>query len=684
MYTSTAFFGILIKQSTAAFFQQHFFDDISVKTYVPDITPPAVIAATANDSKQLDILFNEPVSPTSVMPLSNYLGSNGIGVPVSATIDVLNASLVHLVFATDFPNGISCNLTVNGIMDLAGNELFNATASFSYYRAQQYDVIIDEVMADPNPSALLPPVEWIEIKNCSTQPINLQGWKITDEAAAGGLIPYCILQPDSFLILCSSSSAALLSIYGQTQGVSNFPSLNDEMDNLILSNGIGTIIHAINYSNDWYKNELKKNGGWSLEMIDTRMPCTGISNWKASAAIEGGTPAKKNAVAEINSDDSAPKLLSAYTLDSLHIVLVFDEPIEILRASEKMNYLISDGIGVPASAPAEKPTFNKVIITLDIPLQRNKVYTITVSNLTDCAGNLIGSRNAVKVGMNDVAASGDIVINEILFNPPVSGKDYVEIYNRSKRIVNLKQLFIANRNSTGVISSIVPFSTEDHLLFPQEYTVVTEDAGFVKKSFLAKNQDAVVEVSVMPSFNDDKGDVVVLNAAGEIIDEVKYQDDWHFELLNNTEGVALERINSFGISQSKDNWHSASSGAGFGTPTYKNSQSNAANGSGGEIKVSPEIVSPNNDGLDDYATISYQFKEPGYVMNITIYDAAGRAVSLVQQNALCGTSGSFKWAGLGDKSKKLAAGIYIVFTEIFTSKGLKKHFKNVLVVAGNN
>jgi len=50
------------------------------------------------------------------------------------------------------------------------------------------------------------------------------------------------------------------------------------------------------------------------------------------------------------------------------------------------------------------------------------------------------------------------LFNEILFNPSSDGVDYVEIYNRSTNIIDLKQLYIANRSSTGVISSIMQLS----------------------------------------------------------------------------------------------------------------------------------------------------------------------------------------------------------------------------------
>lgn len=197
------------------------------------------------------------------------------------------------------------------------------------------------------------------------------------------------------------------------------------------------------------------------------------------------------------------------------------------------------------------------------------------------------------------------------------------------------------------------------------------------------NPDAFVEVS-MPSYNDDKSNVVILNEQGKITDELLYSDKWHFKLLDNKEGVALERIDYDAATQNEDNWHSAASSVGYGTPTYKNSQYRIDMQVQGDIAVSPEIVSPDNDGMDDFATIDYSFPSPGYVANITIFDANGRAVRYLQRNALCGTKGSFRWDGLGEKFQKLAVGIYIIYTEVFNLDGKKKQFKNTIVLARRN
>ena len=550
--------------------------------------------------------------------------------------------------------------------------------------ANRYDIVIDELMADPTPQVALPNNEWIELRNTSSTAFNLLGWRIGDATGQSGTMPSFNLLPDSFVIVCTASAVAAMSVYGPTISVTSFPSLDNTGDVLYLRSPQNRIIHSVSYTDAWYQNELKKDGGWTLEMIDTKNPCSGFTNWKASADTKGGTPAKKNSVDAVNADAQAPQLLRAFATDSVNISLVFDEPLDSLKAATAASYNISDGIGIPQSAIAVAPTFDKVTLRLNTLLVRNKVYTITVSAVTDCKGNIIGTKNNARLGLSALADSLDLVINEILFNPKSNGTDYVEIYNRSNKIIDLKQIYIANRNSTGVISSIKQLSADNYLLFPQDFMVITEDPVIVKRDFITQNMDAFVTVASMPSFNDDEGDVIILNAQGKIIDELKYDEKWHFKLIDNREGVALERIDYNAGTQNEENWHSAATSVGYGTPTYKNSQYRLDLQVQGIITVSPEIVSPDNDGMDDFATIDYSFPSPGYVANITIFDANGRPVRYLQRNALCGIKGNFRWDGLGEKFQKIPVGIYVIFTEVFNLDGKKKKFKNTIVLARRN
>lgn len=561
-------------------------------------------------------------------------------------------------------------------------KLFLILFFFPFYLSAQnrYDVVIDEIMADQTPQIGLPSNEWIELKNVSASPINLQNWRIGDATAQSGPMPNFILQPDSFVIVSTGSALAAMQIYGRVISVTSFPSLDNDGDQLYLKSNTGLTIHAVTYSLSWYQNAVKSDGGWTLEMIDTKNPCSGISNWKASTDPRGGSPGIKNSVDAVNNDQSIPSIKNAYTIDNLNIVIVFDEPVDSLKGATVANYSIDGSLSIQ-SATSMSPLFDKVQLRLATAMQANIVYTITVNNVTDCKNNSIGSKNKVKIGLPVDAAAMEMVINEILFNPKSGTSDYIEFYNRSDKIFDANKLYVANRNSSGAISSAKLISVIPYYIFPDDYIVVTEDAVNLPLNYMVQDPDAVFVVSSMPSFPDDQGDVILLNLQGAVVDEVKYKDDWQFALIANPDGVSLERIDPDGISQEATNWHSAASTAGYGTPTYKNSQYKLLQSINATIEITPKVFSPDNDGRDDIATIQYKTTEPGYVANITIYDANGRPVRNLVKNATLGLQGYWVWDGLDDKKLKLPVGTYILFTDIFNLNGKKESFKNVVVLA---
>lgn len=679
-FLTSSFFGIMVKQSTASFFQKHFFDDIIIANYVPDTTPPAITSVTATDANTLEILFNEPVDKTTAEDINNY-NVNNVGKPATAVADASNPALVRLSFATAFGSSVNYAIAVNGIKDMAGNILNNGASNFTWYVAGIYSVVIDEIMADPTPQVGLPNAEWIELKNTTPVAINLQGFRIGKPSGVSGAMPSFLLQPDSFVIVTTSSQVAALSAFGRTISVTSFPSLSNDADNIFLQSNTGATMHVVNYTSAWYNNVVKADGGWSLEMIDTKNPCTGAANWKASVDAKGGTPGIKNSVDAVNTDDNAPGLLRAFAVDSITLRLYFDEALDAATAGSSSNYTVSDGIGSPASVTVDQLTFDKATIVLNSPVQSGKIYTVSATGVSDCSGNAIGSSNSARVALARQADSLDIIINEVLFNPRPSGVDYVEIYNRSNKVIDLAGISIANRSSTtGSIGTPVKLSQENYLFFPGDFMALTTEPQTVAQQYTVKYPGALQAVS-LPSLPDTKGSVLILNNQGSITDQLDYNYQWHFALLDNEEGVSLERIDYNRPTNDASNWTSAASTAGFGTPGYVNSQLRAGLQPQGEITVNPRMFSPDNDGYEDFALVEFKFPEPGYVANITIYDAAGRPVRVLQRNTTCASSGSFRWDGLNDKQQVVPVGTYVIYTDIFNLKAQKKQFKNTVTVA---
>jgi hypothetical protein len=487
--------------------------------------------------------------------------------------------------------------------------------------------------------------------------------------------------PDSFVVICPTSALMAFASFGSAIGVSNFPSLNNDEDVVSLLSPEGKLIHAINYKNSWFNNAVKSDGGWSLEMIDTQHPCLGQSNWKASMDPNGGTPSKRNSVYGITTDIVPPALLRSFVQDSITIVAVFDETLDSNAAIEPSHYRLDHEHGLPVKVSVLPPLYIAIQLQFSQPLQANIIYQLTVNGITDCSNNMIGQMNFSRVGIGSMADSLDLVVNEILFNPLPNGYDYVEFYNRSEKIIDASHLYIANRSATGTISSPKQICTYPYLVFPGDYMVVTENIAEVQHQYLTRIPNLMIEMNALPSFPDDKGVVILMNELGEKIDELDYDEQWQFPLVSNRQGVALERIDAFAATQLRSNWTSAAFTAGYGTPTYQNSQSKSSIQTNGSINIDPITFSPDNDGYHDICYINYEMKEANYVANIRIYDINGNEIRRLYNNVSLSQKGYLSWDGLGDNNKPLAAGVYIIYCAVFNLQGKTKIYKNAVTLA---
>lgn len=545
----------------------------------------------------------------------------------------------------------------------------------------RFSVVIDELFPDPSPAVGLPGYEFVELKNISSQAISLHHWKLSDGSSTATIQAAITLAPDSFLIVCPNAAVPFYQPYGATIGVSNFPSLNNDGDVISLYAADGTLVHTVTYTLSFYKNDIKKEGGWTLEMIDTRNPCAGLSNWTASSHPQGGTPGKRNAADAVNTDETPPALIRTYTINDHTIVAVFDEPVDSSSAAQPENYSLNNGVGNPALVSIPHPISAEVHLHFAQPLQPNTIYQLSAQHITDCAGNAISAFNSARAGLPQPAATMDVVINELLFNPPSGGFDYAELYNSSNTIVSLDQLYLAGRNSVGALVQATRLAATPVLLFPGDYVAFTESEDWLRKNYVVRDHASIRQLSSLPSLPDDKGTLVLTNMQGGIVDELQYDHKWHFALLGREEGVALERINYNDSTNSPHNWTSAATSAGYGTPGYQNSQFRADLMPRAEVSIFPTLFSPDNSGGDDFVTIQCTLNDPGYVINIIVFDVRGRPVRRLIRNALAGTRASFRWDGLDDNRTRLPRGPYIIFTEIFNTTGNVQRIKKVVTLA---
>ena len=504
----------------------------AVYSTTPDTTAPALILVQAIDSLHIQVCFSEAMDANQIKSQINYNFSSFSGNLISV---VPNAALTcaDITLSSPLISQQSYTLTINGMTDCSGNALLLGTGSFIYFaptKARSKEIVITEIYSSPNSVSPLPNVEYLELYNRSSSPVNLNDWSLGDDVATiTANLPAFILYPDSFLVVCSTANASLFSATTPVLGISSFPSLNNTGDHIFLRNNQGNLIDDVNYNDTWYRNNSKKQGGWSLELIDAEFVCNNAFNWTASKDLNHGTPGAINSVKGVFSDTQAPELLRAIVTSNSSIKLFFSESVNRAALVDPASYSFSNGVSLNASTFfTVNEDSTEVNIVLPLVLQPQIIYTIKLSSaVSDCSGNEIAADNYANFGMWEEPEKNDVVINEVLSDPITGGSDYIEIYNRSNKIIDLSQLILSSKDTlTNELKSLSTIAVEGYLLMPKSYLLLSENIGWVKQQYGTQNPKGFWQMLSIPSLNISDGTIVLSTPQQKIIDDLHYYESW--------------------------------------------------------------------------------------------------------------------------------------------------------------
>ena len=260
-------------------------------------------------------------------------------------------------------------------------------------------------------------------------------------------------------------------------------------------------------------------------------------------------------------------------------------------------------------------------------------------------------------------------------DPFPGGAEYIELYNRSDRELDLSEVSIAIRREDGSLRNRCLLASGELFLEKEGYLVLTKERYGVIDFYETRNDFAIREVS-LPILNNVSADVVLLCGKEDlVIDEVSYSHQWHVAAIKEQKGVALERINPDSDSNDSRNWTSAAQTAGYGTPGLQNSQYALLS----ELEVLLVEKPLYRHETDDYL-IRYVTDSPEYSCRIAIYDLSGRRVALLKDNDTLGSSGEFVWDGKGGDGSDLRPGLYIFYAQLYHPEGKTKKFKCAFLV----
>lgn len=646
-------------------------DDIILNgEFVQDNTPPAVSEADFASNTSVILCLDESFSAL-MLSVENYLLEPAGQKPHS--VSVLPGNRLRLDFSDPLQNKTGYSLKIDTLMDLAGNVSAAVSVDLMLSYPEPGDIIISEFMPDPYPPVELGS-EYIEIFNRSEYTINISSLSLICGTSELRLPAYKLKGGES-LAFCDKEDTGVFDSSDNITGLDAFPVLNNNSGMLLLVDTLSYTIHGIEYSEGWGNDQLKSEGGWSLEIIDTAYPFSGSENWEYSINRRGGTPGTANSVSASNIDIRMPEVSAIFPADNRTVNIIFSEPVSgILEAGT--DELIQN-IAIESIVKKDS-LWRSYILKLADSLAHGKIYTALLGGVRDFAGNPL-YHCCPDFGLTEQTLPGDIVINEVLFDAIIPEEEYFELYNSSGKILDIYDLQAVSLNlQGGDTGRPVLLSESSRCFMPGSYFAFTLSKESVLSRYFSSERTCIVEAPRMPVLYSDRGSLLLYSRSLSLIDEATYSKDFHFDLISGTKGVSLERIDPGEPGNIRYNWHSASGMVGWGTPGMVNSAAfNEENIESEDLVFSSSRISPDGDGFEDILKVSFNPGEGTSIVDVLIYSDSGIPVNRLISNYIAYGSSSFYWNGLDHYGNALPDGLYIVFVRSRGEAGRLKHWKKV-------
>jgi hypothetical protein len=638
-----------------------FFDDIIIQPIVPDTTAPTWLDLTLEDNNTVQLLFDEPMDPVSSNVTANYVLTPGNLNPETI---IQNDNQIELTWNPSFVSQQVYTLMIQNIKDLAGNSIVTDSKEFTYIEIGQAltnELLITEIMADPSPTIGLPDAEYIEVLNHSSKVFELSDYQLVTGASAK-VLPAGLIFPGEYVIICDADNSGLYSGFGRVISLDNMSSLTNSGTYLGLQDLLDNPIHEVRYDDSWYVDPTKSDGGWALEMQNPFHICSEKENWAAANNLLGGTPGSINSQWSVTPDTEGPDFISLFTSSPQTIQLRFNEKLDEVLMENPSVYAFIPALGV---SNITFPDPSTVEITFSQDLTEDVVYQLLPFDAYDCLGNLAVVTDTITFGLIADPAAGDILINEILFNPATGGSRFIEIVNVSQKFIDLNDLAVG-RLST-VHNDIFPAGIAE-IIGPGELAVFSPDVPDILSRYTAPHPSRLFPAS-LPSW-DDQSDNVAILSGGVVLDSFTYSSAWHHPVIADQNGVSLERVSVSSPSTFASTWHSASAVSGYATPTGENSQKTTP---GGQVETPFSITnkqfSPNEDGFKDFLALNFQLETGDYIGSVWVYDLEGREINRLLSNESLGTSTLIQWDGRTSEGLLADMGIYILFVQLWDVAG---------------
>jgi hypothetical protein len=548
------------------------------------------------------------------------------------------------------------------------------------FRSVFSQVVISEVMFDPAGSENSD--EFVELVNVSSgDTIDLRGWRLGDgtgddalKDAGNGLRlspnQYAvILDPDYFeqstsYDLLIPAEALVVTVEGNTLGSGGLSNTKTETVTIIDSEGKAV---------DRCPYHTGNKPGYSDERIDLNDD-KGPENW-VDGNVLNGTPGRRNSAAKVlcnlnlinlffNKSPGGGSLKAVVLNDGSMTIYAFT--LQFFEDANSDSILDEKEMIADISYGQNLGPGDSTVISIHCDLQPGIHFMAArafMENDEKQEDDIRYSRIAIEY------PEKALVINEIMYNPALDNGEWIELLNVQPVDVDLVGWSISDRDTSNRIE-LCPVS---RTIPAGGYFVIAGDSSLLERH--PELSIKIIAVHQFPSLNNDSDSVNLYDPSGNRIDHVDY-----FNIRGGGKGISLERVDPRRVTNDMDNWHFCISRDGA-TPGEPNSVYSVSRILEGSMDIQPNPFSPDGDGWEEAACISFNLPFEEAYVNLRIYDICGRIIRSIERAERTGKTGRFIWDGRDDLDNPVSIGQYIVFLEASDQNGGRVfRYRSVLVL----
>lgn len=503
-----------------------------------DTIPPVALNAWAIDALNVYVAFSEPVGPSAEMTI-HYTGLPSIsGIIRSAGLDT-----AKILLSTPLAAGTPYTLTISGIADTAGNVMTSTYPFVIGFGSANHPIVLTEIMYNP-PEAGTDTLEFLEFYHNGSSPIDMGGFVISKGVVF--TFPSMIVQPGAYVLVAVNASA-MMNTFGVNALQWTSGGLSNSGEEIELKDALGNVVDYVNFSDASPWPTSPDGSGPSLTLCDPSTDNSLATNWTASTEYAAVNAAGDTIWATPGAGCFVPVILTAdFSASQVNVLTGDSIAFTDLSIGNPTSWEWSFPGAVPSSSTSQNPSG----IVYPNPGQ----YDVTL-----IVHNAAGEHDTLlRPAYIQVSPSWypDIVITEIMYNPPESGTDtleFLELYNNDNQAVNL-QGWHFSKGITHTFPSLI--------LQPGEYLVLAAFPNAVSNFF------GIPAIAWTSGGLSNSGEEIELkDAFGYVIDYVNFDDVAPWPVSPDGFGPSLSLCdpasdNSLAANWSASTWFAGINGAG--------------------------------------------------------------------------------------------------------------------------